>query len=258
MGAMNVFVTLACHCPQVVLVLAVTLTFSEATEPGQQTPEQFSVMIEKSLPYLLYLPPDYSVTDDHEWPLLVFLHGSGERGDGELQAVSRHGPPKRIAKGDHFPCVVVSPQCPKDEWWDTEAILLLIEEIQKTHRIDPTRIYLTGLSLGGYGTWETACRYPEKFAAILPICGKGNPIRAKRALTEMPVWCFHGSDDPAVPVDLAITMTDTLKSSGNTQVQLTIYEGVGHDAWTQTYASDEWLEWLFSHRRKPETESNGK
>ena len=110
--------------------------------------------------YLLYLPPAYD-TSEEKWPLLLFLHGAGERGD-DLELVKAHGPPKMIAQGRDFPFVVISPQCPKDEWWSIDALHALLDEIVETYRIDKARIYATGLSMGGYGTWGLACTYAER------------------------------------------------------------------------------------------------
>ncbi len=138
--------------------------------------------------YLLYLPPAYE-TNEEEWPLLLFLHGAGERGD-DLELVKVHGPPKMIAQGRDFPFVVISPQCPEGEIWSIETLHALINEVVESHRIDTSRIYVTGLSMGGYGSWGLAYTYPDLFAAAVPICGGGKPESAP-LMKEIPTWVFH-------------------------------------------------------------------
>jgi poly(3-hydroxybutyrate) depolymerase len=132
-----------------------------------------------SLRYLLYLPESYSRQKGQKWPLLLFLHGAGERGN-DLNLVKKHGPPKLMEQGKEFPFIVVAPQCPSESWWTEEldALAALLDEVQSRYAVDPDRVYLTGLSMGGFGTWTLACRYPERFAAIAPICGGGAWFRA--------------------------------------------------------------------------------
>src|SRR5487761_1734967 len=124
--------------------------------------------------YLLYLPTDYDAGQDRRWPLVLFLHGSGERGD-DVQLVTQQGLPKLVEEGENFPFLLVSPQCPERGWWTTEensaALAALLDEIEQNYAVDPDRVYVTGLSMGGYGTWALATAYPQRFAAIVPICG---------------------------------------------------------------------------------------
>ncbi|MCW4011906.1 MAG: alpha/beta hydrolase-fold protein, partial [Candidatus Bathyarchaeota archaeon] len=134
--------------------------------------------------YLLYLPKGYS--EEEKYPLLVFLHGAGERGD-DLELVKIHGPPKLIEAGHDFPFIVVSPQVSLDEWWSPDTVVWLTKEIMENYSVDTERIYLTGLSMGGFGTWHTATKYPEMYAAIAPICGGGDPTKAHR-IKDVPVW----------------------------------------------------------------------
>ncbi len=165
---------------------------------GQQVATTFDGNVHVTLKYLLYLPPDYDKHD--KWPLVLFLHGAGERGD-DLNAVKRHGPPKLIEGGKQFPFIVVSPQCPKDHWWNNELVSLtaLLDDVVAKHKVDPDRVYLTGLSMGGFGTSALAGYTPNRFAALIPICGGGEPLLA-RAIKHVPVWAFHGGKDPIVPV----------------------------------------------------------
>ena len=191
--------------------------------------------------YLLYLPPEYD-SGDKEWPLLLFLHGAGERGD-DLELVKVHGPPKMIAQGRDFPFVVISPQCPEDIWWSIETLHALINEVVETHRIDKSRIYVTGLSMGGYGSWGLAYTYPDLFAAAVPICGGGEPEKAP-LMKDIPTWVFHGAKDEAVPLQRSQEMVDALKAAGG-NVRFTVYPEAGHvGAWENAYGDPELWDWL--------------
>jgi pimeloyl-ACP methyl ester carboxylesterase len=198
-----------------------------------------------SLKYLLDRPPGYE--RKKRWPLLFFLHGKGELGS-DLKKVRIHGPPKIVAAGDELPFVVVSPQSPQIGW-NVRELNALLDEVMKLHRIDPDRVYLTGLSMGGSGTWEFAAAYPDRFAAIVPICGKGEPDDAGK-LKGIPVWAFHGALDKTVrPKHSQIMVKAIQKAGGN--AKLTIYPNTNHDSWTQTYNNPGLYKWLLQHRRKP-------
>ena len=200
-----------------------------------------------SLRYLLALPEGYGESDA-KWPLLLFLHGAGERGDS-LDLVKVHGPPKQVENGQRLPFVVVSPQAPADSWWDVEALAALLDEVMAEHRIDPDRVYVTGLSMGGFGTWELVSTYPERFAAAIPICGGGTPRKICNA-RDVPIWAFHGDADTSVPLTRSEEMVMWLQERcDGDKVRLTVYPGVGHDSWTRTYDNPEVYEWLLSHRR---------
>lgn len=198
-----------------------------------------------SLRYLIALPEGYEAEPERRWPLVVFLHGAGERGD-DLAKVGVHGPPKRVAEGESFPLIVVAPQCPADEWWTDQPVLELIDDLEERYRVDASRIYLTGLSMGGYGTWHFAAAAPHRFAAVAPICGGGVPYQMRR-IPHLPVWAFHGDEDRAVPLEESVRLVEALKRHGNEQARLTVYEGVGHDSWTETYENPELYDWLLSH-----------
>ncbi len=195
--------------------------------------------------YLRYLPPGYAEDREKRWPLVLFLHGAGERGR-DLEMIKRHGLPKLIDAGKDFPFVVVSPQCPPGEWWNIFALEGLIEQAARERRIDRDRIYVTGLSMGGFGTWALAVRHPERYAAILPICGGGERQLA-RVLREMPVWAFHGEADPVVPVERSEEMIEAIKKRGGSP-RLTVYPGVKHDSWTATYENPDIYEWMLRQR----------
>ena len=194
--------------------------------------------------YLLYLPDGYS--DEEKYPLLVFLHGAGERGD-DLELVKIHGPPKLIEAGHDFPFIIVSPQVPLDEWWSPDTVVWLTKEIMDNYSVDTEWVYLTGLSMGGFGTWRTATKYPEMYAAIAPICGGGDPSKA-HLIKDVPVWVFHGAKDDVVPIKRSEEMYDALKEYGN--IEFTVYPEANHDSWTKTYENPKLYEWLLSHKRK--------
>lgn len=220
---------------------------AQITAPGQH-PAAMKRAVTVKLDYLIYLPDDYDKVQK-QWPLMVFLHGVGERGH-DLNKVKAHGPAKLAEQGKKFPFIVVSPQCPDNQWWPniSDQVNALIDEIVENYPVDEDRIYLTGLSMGGFGTWAVAGAYPDRFAAIAPICGGGEKFVAF-SLKNVPVWAFHGDADPVVPVQRSIDMVDAVKQVGG-DAKLTIYPGVGHDAWTQTYNNDELYTWLLSHTRK--------
>jgi predicted peptidase len=215
-----------------------------------EAPKQQAAKFEKQVPvmlnYLLYLPDDYDAKD--AWPLVVFLHGAGERGD-DLEKVKVHGPPKLIEQGKAFPAIVISPQCPAGRWWHAQVLELtaLVDEIAAQYKVDEDRVYLTGLSMGGFGTWALAAYTPERFAALVPICG-GGEVLAARALTKTPIWVFHGAKDPIVPLARSETMVEGLKRL-KAEPKFTVYPDAAHDSWTATYDNPEVWEWLFAQQR---------
>lgn len=204
------------------------------------------------LKYWLSLPKGYASDTAKKWPLMLFLHGAGERGD-DLEKVKKHGPPKLITAGADLPFIVVAPQCPADAWWESTAQVIalatLIDEIQASHRVDADRVYCTGISMGGYGTWRLACEYPRRFAAVVPICGGGRPFLA-RAMKDVAAWVFHGAKDPVVPLSESEKMVEALKRAGGS-VEFTVYPEALHDSWTETYDNPAVFDWLLKHRRAP-------
>jgi predicted peptidase len=229
------------------LITLPALAQSAAPKPGSQTPQLLEKQIPIRLNYLLYLPENYSESSGDKYPLILFLHGSGERGD-DVNKVKVHGPPKLIDKGQKLPFIVVSPQCPATTGgWRALDLITLLDDVSSKYKVDPDRVYLTGLSMGGFGTWELASQYPNRFAAIAPICGGGNPSRVRQMRT-LPIWVFHGEADPTVPVKNSLDMVEALKAAGATDVKLTTYPGVGHDSWTRTYNNPELFEWFLKHK----------
>lgn len=215
--------------------------------PQREQTFEKTITKQARLNYLLYLPPEYD--SQESWPLIMFLHGRGERGSN-LKLVRQHGPPKRIAEGDDFPFIVVSPQCPAGSYWTEEldALAALLDDVIASHKVDTRRVYLTGMSMGGRGTWFLAGRYPERFAAIAPVCGAGLNWIAVERLRNMPVWVFHGDADTVVPTYESENMVGWLRDVGN-EARLTLYPGIGHDSWTQAYNTPELYEWFLSHSR---------
>ncbi len=218
--------------------------------PGTQQSQKFEKKITTTVScnYLLFLPEDYG-KKRQSWPLMVFLHGAGERGS-VLNKVKVHGPPKIVENRKDFPFILVSPQCPEGDWWTekVEVLINLVDDIAARYKVDKKRIYLTGLSMGGYGTWALASAYPEHFAAIAPICGGGSRIMSLR-LKDIPIWVFHGAKDPVVPLEEAEEMVNAIRKRGG-DVKFTIYPDAGHDSWTESYNNQELYDWFLEHRKQ--------
>lgn len=205
--------------------------------------------------YLLHLPAGYDAKAEKRWPTILFLHGAGERGD-DIDKVTVHGPPMIAKNKPDFPFIVISPQCPVGERWRPEVLLALLDHVASRYAVDEKRIYLTGLSMGGYGSWDLAVRHTERFAAVAPICGGGVTIdillarRVKdHSLKSLPVWAFHGGKDTTVPVSESERMVEALKAIGNENVKLTIYAEAGHNSWTESYDNPKLYEWFLSHSK---------
>ena len=216
----------------------------------RQQAHTFEIQVVRSvrLNYLLFLPQDYGIDPQKKGPLILFLHGAGERGD-DLELVKVHGIAKIVEQQEDFPFIAISPQCSEDSWWpvEVEALDALLDKVVTTYAVDPHRIYLTGLSMGGHGAWSLAIAHPERFAAVAPICGSGDPKKVC-TLKDVPVWAFHGAKDSVVPLKKSKEMVDALKACGG-NVQLTVYPDVEHDSWTQTYDNPELYEWFLQHTR---------
>jgi len=196
--------------------------------------------------YLLYLPKDYD-KDGRLWPLIVYLHGASVRGD-KIERIKRYGLPMLLEKKEDFPFIVISPQCPRGKYWDSDEIISLIDEVESEYPIDKEKIYLTGVSLGGHGTWAAAGKYPDKFAAIAPLCGRGDTLWAE-TLKNVPSWVFHGSKDRKCPIYYSENLVNAITSKGG-EVKFTIYPKRGHRIDTETYQNPELYQWFLSHSRK--------
>jgi predicted peptidase len=206
----------------------------------------------QELKYRLMIPKDYSATGEQKYPVVLFLHGAGERGDDNARQLA-HGTKEFAtdANRDKYACFVIAPQCPSGQWWGDSLPLIvdLLADMQKEYRIDANRLYVTGLSMGGFGTWDLLGRHPQMFAAAAPICGGGDPETCSK-FSKVPIWVFHGDADKVVRPEQSRRMVDGLKKAGG-MPKYTEYPGVGHDSWSQTYADTAFIEWLFNQKRTP-------
>lgn len=220
----------------------------------------------EKLHYRLMIPEGYDAQGSEKYPLVLFLHGAGERGaDNEKQLV--HGT-KEFAKPEvrrKYPAFVLAPQCPDGKRWvevdwsldshkqlpddsDTiKLVLQLISSLQKEYRIDQQRQYVTGLSMGGYGAWDLITRHPEMWAAAAPVCAGGDEATAEK-IAKLPVWAFHGDKDTVVKPHRSRNMIEAIKKAGG-QPLYTEYKGVGHNSWAAAYADPKLMEWLFAQKK---------
>ena len=194
--------------------------------------------------YLLYLPPDYTCRS--KWPLVVYLHGSGSRGH-DLNLVRREGPAGLIEQGKKFGFILLSPQCPLNSGWNPELLVGLIEHISSSLSVNRDRVYLTGYSMGGNGTWAAASCDPARFAAIAPLCGGGDVSQATR-LADVPIWAFHGAKDHVIPLKASTAMVDAVRKCGG-QVKFTVYPDCDHGICGLTYQNGRFYDWLLAQRR---------
>lgn len=208
---------------------------------AQQTEQKFV----KETKYLLYLPEGYYADTTKKWPLMLFLHGAGEVGD-DLEKVKKYGPPELVAQGKTFPFIIISPQAQTYGWRPGE-MMDLMGNIIKNYKVNVEKIYATGLSMGGYGVWSLAEKYPNVFAAIAPIAGGGDTSKL-HLLRHLPVWCFHGGKDQIVPVSESESMMRELQKD-NTISKFTVYPQWYHDSWIPAYQNDSLFTWLLSHKR---------
>lgn len=226
-------------------------TASVQPTAGKQVPQVLTsaAVPDLELGYQLFLPKNYA-KGERRWPVMLFLHGAGERGE-DLNLVKVHGPPKLVEQRPDFPFIVVSPQCPKDHWWpgDVQQHLLaeLLDSMLTRFQADPQRVVVTGLSMGGFGSWTLTARQPNRFAAAVPICGGGDPADALR-LKSTPFWVFHGAKDFGVPLKLSEDMIAAIQKVGG-QAKLTVYPEAGHDSWSETYNNQAVYDWLLAQRR---------
>jgi predicted peptidase len=208
----------------------------------------------KEAKYVLFVPDGYKADGSKAYPVILFLHGSGETGDeGKKQAGTGLGPAIRNQEkdGKHFPFFAVFPQSQERNWKadskDGQRAVAILDAVEKDYKIDEKRQYLTGLSMGGFGTWSLAEKYPDRWAAIVPVCGGGNPADVK-AIKDIPCWVFHGDADKAVNVEKGRQMVAALKEAG-AKPKFTEYPGVGHNSWDKAYATPELYEWLLEQHK---------
>jgi len=248
-------------------VLSLTLNSGCAQEDTQFVSRKITIE-EKIYNYQVFVPQNWESKE--KWPVVVFLHGAGERGEDGISP-TKEGIGPVIKKASHdFPAIVIFPQCQRGRWWThPEMEFLVLQSLEKSisdFNGDSRKVFLTGMSMGGYGTWYLAAKYPRKFAALAPICGgvvppdgvkipvdhppvelSTDPYRTMaNKIGKIPVWIFHGSEDPIVSVNESRAMAAALKDLGGV-VKYTEYEGVGHNSWDKAYAEPNFFSWLLSH-----------
>lgn len=203
------------------------------------------------LGYWLHLPTNYAPESGEPWPLILFLHGMGERGDN-LELVKLHGIANVVENQPDFPFITVSPQCPDTTTWapdELDHLNALLDDIITRYAVDTSRIYLTGLSMGGFGTWHLAARFPERFAGIAPICG-GGPTQHAARLSKTPIWAFHGAQDDVVPLSESEEMVAAVRTAGGNP-RFTVYPEANHNSWSQTYDNPTLYTWFMEHKLTP-------
>src|SRR5262245_23997585 len=238
---------MSARCRRLFVVIGFACVVAGAAGAGGGDKEAVGKLLDKrfekdevALDYVLYLPPGYE-KGDKAWPLVMFLHGKGDK----LKRLKEKGLPAQIAeKKDPF--ILVAPQA--EPRWNAAALNDLVEHVVAKHKVDADRIYVTGLSMGGFGTWSLAMAYPDKFAAIIPICGGGNPANAPK-IKDVPIWVFHGAKDKTVPPGRSEAMVKALKDAGAQHVKFTLYPDAGHNSWTPTYKNPEVWDWLLKQKR---------
>lgn len=215
--------------------------------PGRQVPG--SVLLGNgheawSVHYTVYLPENYS--RDSRWPLLLFLHGSGQRGEN-LRLVTKSGPPFQVSHGRGFPFVLVSPQCRAESVWQSSELLALLDHVESEFSIDPDRVYVAGYSMGGNGAWNLACTAPDRFAAVVPVAGGGDIDQAER-LTRLPIWAFHGANDDVVPLEASQRMVESVQAHGG-NAGLTVFDDEAHDICNLVFSRNDLYTWLLQQSR---------
>jgi predicted peptidase len=236
--------------------LSIALTFSAGSLPAAADSSE-SGFVNKEITYkdgttgkyVLFVPKTLDVSK--KAPTILFLHGMGERGTDNVKQTKVGLPPAIEKRASNFPFITIIPQAART--WsamkpDAEHAMEILEQVKEAYPVDERRIYLTGLSMGAFGTWGLAMRYPDKFAAIAPVCGAGKPDQVDR-IKHVPVWCFHGDADKAVPVAGSREMVDALKKAG-ANPKYTEYPGVGHNSWDQAYGTEALYAWFLEHELK--------
>ena len=201
------------------------------------------------LKYFIYFPNDYLTK---KYPLVLFLHGAGERGTN-LKDIEIHGLPKLVKNGKKFPFIIIAPQCPLNLWWSdplpVDLLSKLVNYMVMKYRIHKNHVFCTGLSMGGYGTLALSIKNPKLFSAIIPICG-GVDIKNFfdiLNLKDLPIWLFHGDKDEVIPLENSQSIYKVLKPV-NKNIKLTVYKGVDHNSWDRAYDDNELYKWMLSYK----------
>ena len=230
-----------------VFAAAILLITQSCSAQKQIIEGEEETVLKEKLQYYLYFPEEYVEKEDKLFPLLLFLHGGGESGDS-LAVLKKNGPPKMLAEGRQFPFLVLAHQNPhKKKWWNVHAVMQLLDTVMANYRIDPKRIYLTGLSRGGSASWDMVVQYPDRFAALAVVCGMAPVPYASWIRKSLPIWVFHGTEDRSIPFSESENMVAVLREMGY-DITFTVYEGVGHNSWEQAYQTEELYDWLMKQK----------
>jgi predicted peptidase len=232
-----------------IVLIALLYSFVSYSQKDINGKLQIEIVQNKELGYALHIP----ASTKEKKPLIIFLHGSGEKGT-DIELVKVHGPFKYLKTND-LDAYLLAPQCPENEYWDSEVLYRLILKIQKENNIDATRIYLTGLSMGGWGAWNLAFAHPEMFAALVPIAGFVDrvPMIENCKVATIPIRIFHGLLDDVVDVNYSIAIYKKLKTC-NADIGLTIFDDAGHDSWTRVYDNKNIYDRMFQQIKKQQNE----
>lgn len=224
----------------IIILIAFLFTWNSFSQSEVNGKMKIEIVKKHEMGYALHIP----ATTKEKKPLIIFLHGSGEKGT-DIEKVKVHGPFKYL-KSHELDAYILAPQCPENEYWDEEVLYRLILKIRKENNIDSSRIYLTGLSMGGWGAWNLAFAHPEMFAALVPIAGFVDriPMIEDCKIKNIPIRIFHGLLDDVVNVDYSIAIYKKLKTC-NANVQLTLFDDAGHDSWSKVYDNQEIYDWMF-------------
>jgi predicted peptidase len=231
--------------------LFLTCRADDKPAPGTQTVQSAEVTADQgaktTVHYWLFVPPASEAKPADGYPLMLFMHGAGERGS-DLNLVKKHGPPKLVGKNAELnKFIIASPQCPANQRWDLTAMKGLIDHLAETQPVDKNRIILTGLSMGGFATWGMLAKYPDLAAAAVPICGGGKPETAA-LFKNVPIHCYHGAKDPTVPQKQSDDMIEALKKAGG-KPEYTVFPDAAHDSWTAAYSDPKLFPWMLAQKR---------
>ncbi|MBC2840282.1 PHB depolymerase family esterase [Robiginitalea sp. SC105] len=227
--------------------LPVLLLIQGCTAQSRLVAGSQETAVRETLQYYLYYPPGYDESEE-EFGILLFLHGGGEAGQS-LEAMRENGPPKMLLEGNDFPFLILAPyNSHKKQWWNVRAVRQLLDSVVADNRVDRNRIYLTGLSRGGSASWEMAVQYPDTFAALVVVCGMAPLPYASWIDPDLPIRVFHGTEDEVIPFSESERMVARLQQIGY-DVELTAYEGVGHNSWDRAYRTEGLFEWIAAQSR---------
>lgn len=231
------------------LALALVLASPAAAQTTEGTQVAQPPVQTGDYAYQLFVPRGYAAMPKQQWPLVIFLHGSGERGS-DIERVKVNGPPKIVVNHPGSPFLMISPQLEEGGDWNQQTLERLLARIRKAYRVDPSRIYLTGLSRGGHGSWAWATARPDLFAALVPVAGRGDPAKAC-ALKDMPVWALHGDNDDIVRPVGSFAVVEAIRACPGLTVQprLTLYPATNHGSWEPAYDEDAVWRWMLEQRR---------